>query len=186
VFGLSLEFRTCVVSKTLISEARKFRIATTLSHQILAQLDEANKAAAIAAGNLIVFRVSGEDAKTLAKNFDTTPTKEIIGEEPIRAPVSDVISHLVTRGYNDARVASFAQIYLKNLENFVSKPPHVGLYGPPVVQRDRRKCRSATVALIGLPDTRVAVEHGLSPSEAWEKMGRLCQGSMISERIHPA
>jgi hypothetical protein len=116
---------------TLISEARKFRIATTLSHQTLAQLDEANKAAALAAGNLIVFRVSGDDAKTLAKNFDTTPTKEIIGEEPIRVPVADVISHLVTRGHNDARVARFAQIYLKNLVNFVSKPPHVGLYGPP-------------------------------------------------------
>jgi type IV secretory pathway TraG/TraD family ATPase VirD4 len=28
---------------TLISEARKFRIATTLSHQTLAQLDEVNK-----------------------------------------------------------------------------------------------------------------------------------------------
>jgi hypothetical protein len=116
---------------TLISEARKFRIATTLSHQTLAQLDEANRAAALAAGNLIVFRVSGDDAKTLAKNFDTTPTKEIIGEEPIRVPVADVISHLVTRGHNDARAARFAQTYLKNLVNFVSKPPHVGLYGPP-------------------------------------------------------
>jgi hypothetical protein len=116
---------------TLISEARKFRIATTLSHQTLAQLDEANRTAAAAAANMIVFRVSGDDAKTLAKNFDTTPTKEIIGEEPIRVPVADVISHLVTRGHNDAGVARFAQIYLKNLENFVSKPPHVGLYGPP-------------------------------------------------------
>jgi hypothetical protein len=39
---------------TLISEARKFRIATCLSHQTLSQLDEANRAAAAAAGNLIV------------------------------------------------------------------------------------------------------------------------------------
>jgi hypothetical protein len=106
---------------TLISEARKFRIATTLSHQTLAQLDEANKAAAIAAGNLIVFRVSGEDAKTLAKNFDTTPTQEIIGEEPIRAPVADVISHLVKRGHNDQRVTRFAQVYLQNFEDLIHK-----------------------------------------------------------------
>jgi hypothetical protein len=112
---------------TLISEARKFRIATTLSHQTLSQLDEVNRAAAIAAGNLIVFRVSGDDAKALACNFDTTPTKEIIGEEPIRSPVSDVISHLVKRGHNDTRVTKFAQTYLKNLETFVSKPPHVGI-----------------------------------------------------------
>jgi hypothetical protein len=124
---------------TLISEARKFRIATTLSHQTLAQIDLANKSAAMAAGNLIVFRVSGDDAKALSPSFDTTPTKEIIGEEPIRAPVSNVISHLVTRGHNDTRVAKFAQIYLKNLENFVHKPPHVGLYGPPSnVQSDYR------------------------------------------------
>jgi hypothetical protein len=116
---------------TLISEARKFRISTTLSHQTLSQLDKANWEAAITAANMIVFRVSGEDGKTLAKNFDTTPTKEIIGEEPIRAPVSNVISHLVTRGHNVARVTRFAQTYLKNLENFVHRPPHVGLYGPP-------------------------------------------------------
>jgi hypothetical protein len=115
---------------TLISEARKFRIATTLSHQTLAQIDLANKSAAMAVGNLIVFRVSGDDAKALA-GFNTTPTKEIIGEEPIRAPVSNVISHLITRGHNDARVTRFAQIYFKNLEIFVSRPPHVGLYGPP-------------------------------------------------------
>jgi hypothetical protein len=74
--------------------------------------------------------VSAHDAKELARRFDTAPTKEIIGEEPIRAPVSDVIGHLVRRGHNDARVARFAQIYLKTLENFVSRPRHVGLYGP--------------------------------------------------------
>jgi hypothetical protein len=98
---------------TLISESRKFRIATTLSHQTLSQLDEANRTAAAAAANMIVFRVSGNDAKALASSFDTTPTQEIIGEEPIRAPVSNVISHLVTRGHHDGRVTQFAQIYLK-------------------------------------------------------------------------
>jgi hypothetical protein len=85
----------------------------------------------MAAGNLIVFRVSGDDAKELARSFDTTPTKEIIDEGPIRAPVSDVIGHLVRRGHNYARVARFGQMYLKALANFVSRPPHVGLYGPP-------------------------------------------------------
>lgn len=106
---------------TLISEARKFRIATILSHQTLSQLDEANRTAAIAAGNLIVFRVSGEDAKALAKSFDTTPTKEIIGEEPHRAPVSDVIGHLVKRGHTDRRATHFSQVYLQNCENLIHK-----------------------------------------------------------------
>lgn len=106
---------------TLITEARKFKIATTLSHQTLAQLDEANRTAAAGAANMLVFRVSGEDAEALAKSFDTTPTKEVIGEEPFRAPVSDVISHLIKRGHTDNRVTRFAQVYLKNLEDLVHK-----------------------------------------------------------------
>ena len=111
----------------MINEARKFRVALTLAHQTLSQLDRENWEAATTAANMIVFKVSGEDGKTLAKCFDTTPTKEVIGEEPERSPVSDVISHLVRRGHNDTRVAQFAQVYLKNLENFVSNPPRVGI-----------------------------------------------------------
>jgi hypothetical protein len=106
----------------LIQEAgRKFRVPVTLSHQTLSQLDEGNRAAAQGAANMIVFRVIGDDAKDLAKNFDTKPTQEIIGEEPIRAPVADVISHLVKRGHNDKRVTRFAQSCLQNLENFIHK-----------------------------------------------------------------
>ncbi|MGH8715841.1 MAG: type IV secretory system conjugative DNA transfer family protein, partial [Burkholderiales bacterium] len=113
---------------TLISEARKFRIATTLSHQTLSQLDEANRTAAIAAGNMIVFRVSGEDGKVLAKCFDTTPTKEIAGEEPVRAPVSDVLTHLVKRGHNDVRATYFAQVYLQNFENLIARTAQDNYY----------------------------------------------------------
>jgi hypothetical protein len=109
---------------TLISEARKFRISTTSANQVLSQLDEANKASALAAGNLIVFRVSGEDARVLSKSFDTTPSKEIIGQEPIRAPVVDVISHLVRRGHNDPRVTRFAASYLTNFEHIISQITH--------------------------------------------------------------
>jgi predicted CopG family antitoxin len=106
---------------TLISEARKFKIATTLAHQTLSQLDEANRTAAAAAGNLIVFRVSGEDGKTLAPSFDSTPQQVVIGFESERASVSDVISHLIKRGHNDPRVVRFAQVYLQNLEDLIHK-----------------------------------------------------------------
>jgi len=51
---------------TLISEARKFKIATTLSHQTLSQVDEANRAAALAAGNLIVCQRRRENLLKLA------------------------------------------------------------------------------------------------------------------------
>lgn len=99
-------------------------------------LDRNNWEAATTAANTIVFRVSGEeDGKTLAKCFDTSPQKEVIGEVPIYSPVSDVISHLVRLGHSDARVTRFAQIYLENVENVVSKPPRVGLEGPPANMR---------------------------------------------------
>jgi hypothetical protein len=82
---------------------------------------------------MIVLRVTGEDGQALAKNFDTTPTQQIIGEEPERAPVSDVIGHLTKRGHNDERVTRFAQGYLKNVEHFMDKkyeyfPPQDGIY----------------------------------------------------------
>jgi Type IV secretory system Conjugative DNA transfer len=119
--------------RSFIDEARKFKIAITLSHQTLSQLDEENRTAAAGAANMIAFRVSGEDGKELAKNFDTTPTQAVVGEEPIRAPVSDVIIHLVNKGHNDERVTRFAQRYLQRLEDFVDKkydhyPPQNNLY----------------------------------------------------------
>ena len=54
---------------TLLSEARKFALATTLATQTLEQLDDINRAAALQAGSLVVFRVSGEDSKVLAKEL---------------------------------------------------------------------------------------------------------------------
>jgi hypothetical protein len=119
--------------RSFIDEARKFKVAITLSHQSLSQLDEENRTAATGAANMIAFRVSGEDGKELAKNFDTTPTQAVVGEEPVRAPVADVISHLVNKGHNDERVTRFAQRYLQRLEDFVDKkydqyPPHEGDY----------------------------------------------------------
>jgi hypothetical protein len=77
---------------TLIAEARKMKILTHLAHQTLSQLDEANRTAAAAAGNLIVFRVSGEDGKTLATSFDSTPQQVVIGLESERSYVSDVLT----------------------------------------------------------------------------------------------
>jgi hypothetical protein len=50
-------------------------VAITLSHQNLSQLDEENRNAATGAANMIVFRVTGDDGKALARNFDTTPTQ---------------------------------------------------------------------------------------------------------------
>jgi hypothetical protein len=107
--------------RSFIDEARKFKVAITLSHQSLSQLEEENRTPAGAAANLIAFRVSGEDGEELAKTFDTTPTQQVVGEEPERAPVGDVIGHLVKRGHNDARVTRFGQTYLQKVEDFMEK-----------------------------------------------------------------
>src|SRR4029079_6288378 len=60
---------------TLLSEARKFRVSLTLSHQYLSQLPEATREAVLGnVGTLAVFRVGALDAgrlvKELAPSFD--------------------------------------------------------------------------------------------------------------------
>jgi hypothetical protein len=109
---------------TLLAEARKFKISTNLFNQTLEQLDDANRAAALQVGTLLCFRVSGEDSKILSKSFDATPGIEQIGVEPQRAPVADVISHLVHRGHTDYRVTAFAQTYLSSLEHYCNTKAH--------------------------------------------------------------
>jgi len=101
---------------TFLAEARKFKISTNLSNQTLEQLDDLNRATALQAGTLVVFRVSGDDSKALAPSFDTTPTPALVGEEPIRATPADPLSHLVRHGSPHAIVAKFVAQYLMPLE----------------------------------------------------------------------
>jgi hypothetical protein len=101
---------------TLLAEARKFKIGTTISNQVLDQLDDANRATALQAGSLVVFRVSGDDSKVLARSFDATPTPEVVGEEPIRAQVADPLSHLVRHGHPHPTVQKFVSDYLLSLD----------------------------------------------------------------------
>lgn len=107
----------------LIAESRKFRVAIgALANQTLGQLDEACRAAALQAGTMVAFRVSGSDGAVLAKSYDHTPTKEQVGVEPIRGPTPDPLGHLVRHGHQDPRVATFAQRYLGNLEHWLKTP----------------------------------------------------------------
>ena len=110
----------------LISEARKFNIATCLSHQTLAQLSEQNRASALAAGNLIVFRVSGLDAPVLSASFDTTPTEPyIIGEEAIRSPTNDTINFLLRKAHTNPNAMALNRYleYLLHFADFRVPPP---------------------------------------------------------------
>jgi hypothetical protein len=58
---------------TLLTEARKYGIATTIAHQMRNQLDTQNRGATLNVANLVVFKISGADATELAGEFDLTP-----------------------------------------------------------------------------------------------------------------
>jgi hypothetical protein len=77
--------------RTFLEEARKFKVAIHMAHQTISQLDESLQTAATGAGTIVVFRVSGEDSRIMARSFDATPTQELIRQEPVRSPVSDAI-----------------------------------------------------------------------------------------------
>jgi hypothetical protein len=107
---------------TWIHEARKASVVLHLANQSLEQLPDANRAAALSAGALVVFRVSSpDDSKTFAASFDHTPPLEQTGVEPVRAPVSDVVGHLVRRGHTNPVVGRFVSEYLMPLEALIRK-----------------------------------------------------------------
>ncbi len=98
---------------TLLSEARKFGVATTIAHQYLDQLDEKNRGASVNAANLVAFRVSGQDAALLAREFDATPEESLeVRVEPVRVPARDVVWQLMRKGHRDKDVTDFVNRWL--------------------------------------------------------------------------
>src|SRR6266516_1150014 len=86
---------------TLLTEARKFGVATTIAHQVRTQLDEKNAATALQAGSLVCFRVTSEDAEELAPSFNLTPKAGDPIERPVRSPAQNVIETLINRGSHE-------------------------------------------------------------------------------------
>ena len=124
---------------TFLAEARKFKIATTISNQVLEQLDDVNRATALQAGSLVVFRVSGEDSKELAPSFDTTPTPALVGEEPVRVVVADPLTHLARHGHPNTIVAKFVSDYIMALTSLLkstASSPHAFGLGCAIVHPD--------------------------------------------------
>jgi hypothetical protein len=98
---------------TLQSEARKFNIDTIVAHQYRDQLDDLNKGSTLNVGNMIVFRVTGEDAERLAAQFDNTPPPPIIiGEHVPRTQSGNPWFDLKKGTHPNPRV--------KDLVNFLS------------------------------------------------------------------
>lgn len=58
---------------TILSEARKYRLALTLANQYLAQMDDATRAAVFGnVGTLVAFQVGADDAETIALQLGTS------------------------------------------------------------------------------------------------------------------
>jgi hypothetical protein len=79
---------------SLLSEARKFAAHFCIANQYIEQLDAAVREAVLGnAGALIVFRVSGADAKVLASEFDPIPPTELVDQPPFTAWLRRGIGH---------------------------------------------------------------------------------------------
>ena len=92
---------------TLLSEARKFGVATTIAHQFRGQFkpNDPNRGATLNVANKIVFRVSGTDAQEMATEFDATPpTPPVIGQKPKLSVCQNPVEHLVRNGHESETV----------------------------------------------------------------------------------
>lgn len=90
---------------TLLSEARKYNVATTIAHQFRGQLDERNRGASLQSGSVIVFEVTPSDAVELSGLFDATPPEPIVtGQRPVLGTANNPTEILTHRGHSDPAV----------------------------------------------------------------------------------
>ena len=94
----------------LQSEARKYNIDTVVAHQFRDQLDQEIRGSTLNVGNLVVFRISGRDARALAREFDTTPPEpRVIGERAQRALTHSPWSALAKGSHMNPRVGELVK-----------------------------------------------------------------------------
>ena len=126
---------------TLLEEARKYGIATTIAHQNRGQLNTNLKDRIRSVSNLVVFKVNSKDADELAGEFDITPQEaweeeleeewvevleeewtekieeEVIdGIESLHALVPKPFEHLVRNGHSNSDLNEYVSKVLKPLE----------------------------------------------------------------------
>jgi hypothetical protein len=97
----------------LLTECRKYGQAVTIAHQARDFIDLKNKAAALQAANIAVFRIISKDAHELASNFDCTPPPAETRRQEILEPIRDVVSHLFHVGNPNQAIEFFIKGILK-------------------------------------------------------------------------
>jgi hypothetical protein len=172
----------------LLSEARKYKLATTIGHQTLSQLDEANKGAAANSANMVVFRVSGEDGVELSKNFDTTPPPpEVIGKRPVLVPKQDVITHLLNQGHPNPEALSFQKylLFFKELSGeHIDSPQYLRNYSGSIVTGFivGMRNRSAANKYYDMQKVQQDVKIALHHLNQWFYMGQQTRDTTLELR----
>jgi hypothetical protein len=107
---------------TLLEEARKFGIGTTIAHQNRGQLNSANskletdlKDRSRSVGNMVVFKINSKDAEDLAGEFNIIPPIAETRREAVLIPKQNVIDHLLNHGHSQKGVSDFVTRYLYKL-----------------------------------------------------------------------
>ncbi len=103
-FNLYVDEFQCFATEdfaTLLTETRKFGIATTVAHQRRDQLDTLHKGATLTAENLVTFRVNELDAEKLAEQFTSISSTE---EETYDDKVHQIANDLVGLAHLTARI----------------------------------------------------------------------------------
>lgn len=79
----------------ILSEARKYHLSLTLSHQYIAQMDEAVQDAIMGnVGTFVVFRIGAQDAEVLEKEF----SPELSIEDLVNIPKYNIYTKLMING----------------------------------------------------------------------------------------
>jgi type IV secretory pathway TraG/TraD family ATPase VirD4 len=96
-----------------LAEARKYKLFLTLSHQFLAQIhdDELKHAVISQAGNLLIFRVSGHDAKFLEDTFSADVSRQRF----VNLGQGEVITRLIEKGTSSVPFSGTVASELENL-----------------------------------------------------------------------
>jgi Type IV secretion-system coupling protein DNA-binding domain len=97
---------------TLLVEARKYAIGTTIAHQSRFQsgLTDNIRSTTLQAASLVCFRITAEDTEFLAPSFDTTPPQ---AEKPPGTTPADILNNLVD--HPDTQVKDFWAKWAMNI-----------------------------------------------------------------------
>ncbi len=107
---------------TILSEARKYRLSLTIAHQFIAQLTDKIKDAVFGnVGSMIAFRISTQDAESMAKQFEPVFSQnDLINIDNFNANVKILINGQPSKPFNiktfpmprgDSQLASQYQDY---------------------------------------------------------------------------